>query len=250
MKFSLSVRQPVDQLQQADEISIRYNDINVLYDRLEEMPNKEYVVYIPKGTTPDWQELKAFGDRCRLTIAISDLADAERCKQFRLPFFWAYPIGSYFELKGLFHLGVSQVVLDGPLYFDVANVHKMYPGIKIRLFVNLCHSGELPYPTGEAGTYVRPEDIHLYEPYVHMCAFDTDTLSKERTLFEVYKKGEWNGNLNLLLHNLNFNVDNRAIPAEFGPARLQCRQNCMRTGTCHLCETAIKFSRAVDEHRR
>lgn len=55
----------------------------------------------------------------------------------------------------------------------------------------------------------------------------------------------WPGNLNILLTNLDSNVDNRGLPDEFGTVRIQCRQNCMRTGKCNFCETAANYVSAV-----
>ena len=70
---------------------------------------------------------------------------------------------------------------------------------------------------------------------------------KEETLLKIYKDDkQWPGNLNLILTNFGVNVDNRAIPEQFGEARTQCRQVCQRGGRCRLCYTAINFSKALD----
>ena len=72
-------------------------------------------------------------------------------------------------------------------------------------------------------------------------------LAVERVYVEVYNKQKWPGNLNLLLKNLNYNIDNRAIPEEFGAMRVRCGQRCMKNGTCHYCLNAFKFSTALRE---
>ena len=67
------------------------------------------------------------------------------------------------------------------------------------------------------------EDIEIYEKWVDVIEFLSDDLSKEATLFHVYKDQKtWPGNLNLLLTNLNYNIDNRAIPVEIGKIRANC----------------------------
>ena len=65
--------------------------------------------------------------------------------------------------------------------------------------------------------------------------------------FPIDQKKEWKGNLNLILTNLKYDVDNRGIPKEFAAARTQCRQNCQRGGACHFCYTSMNFSRALDK---
>jgi hypothetical protein len=71
-------------------------------------------------------------------------------------------------------------------------------------------------------------------------------LQREQILYHVYHdNGEWPGNLNLLLKNFNFNVDNRALPKEIDEFRANCGHRCMENGTCHFCETAIRFAEAI-----
>ena len=53
---------------------------------------------------------------------------------------------------------------------------------------------------------------------------------------------EWPGNLQLIIKNLNYNVDNRALPEDIGEKRMTCGQRCWRQGTCHFCVTAFMFA--------
>lgn len=219
-----------------------------MYDLIKDYPNKKFVIRIPRGADVIWDELRVFNDKCNLALAIEDLHIAKQCKHDRFKFFWAYPITSYYELQGILKLGVSEVLLGAPLYFDLTL--KELQDVKVRLIANLCYDDYIPREDGIKGTYVRPEDVKVYEPYVDTLEFRTDGLTQESTLLEIYKRGTWGGNLNRLLTNLNCDVDNRGIPDEFAPARIQCRQNCMRTGGCHFCETAIKFTKTLSKHKK
>lgn len=227
---------------------IDYIDVNILYDLVKIYPKKKFIVRIPRGENVDWGELKVFNTKIDLVLAIEDLHIAKQCKHDRFKFFWAYPITSYYELKGVLALGVSEVLLGAPLYFDLTLSD--LKDVKVRLVANLCYDDYIPRENGICGTYVRPEDVKTYEQYVNTLEFRTDGLTQEATLLEIYKRGTWGGNLNLLLTNLNCDVDNRVIPDEFAPARIQCRQSCMRTGGCHLCETSIKFSKTLNKHKK
>ncbi len=227
---------------------IDYIDVNIMYDLIKDYPNKKFVIRIPRGADVIWDELRVFNDKCNLTLAIEDLHITKQCKHDRFKFFWAYPITSYYELQGILKLGASEVLLGAPLYFDLTL--KELQDVKVRLIANLCYDDYIPRENGIYGTYVRPEDVATYEPYVDTLEFRTDGLTQEATLLEIYKRGTWGGNLNRLLTNLNCDVDNRAIPDEFAPARIQCRQNCMRTGGCHFCETAIKFTKTLSKYKK
>ena len=89
-----------------------------MYDLIKEYPNKKFVIRIPRGEEIDLAELRMFNDKCDLVLAVEDLHAAKQYKHDRLKFFWAYPITSYYELRGVLDLGVSEVLLGAPLYFD------------------------------------------------------------------------------------------------------------------------------------
>ena len=108
---------------------------------------------------------------------------------------------------------MSQILLDAPLYFNLPKVKKLCgENVEIRLCANKCLNNHLPHEHGICGTYIRPEDIDEYAKYVDHIEFNTETLSQELTLINIYQnKKEWPGNLNLLLNNLHANVDNRGL---------------------------------------
>ena len=147
----------------------------------------------------------------------------EVAKQYGYKAFWSYPVTSYWELRGLLDLGVCQVLLAAPLYFDLPQVKKACGEVEIRLVVNKCVNGYMKRKNGICGTYVRPEDVELYSEYVDHMEFDTDgNLQKEMALLRVYKEGHWPGNLNILLTYLGENVDNRGFDEDFAKNRLDC----------------------------
>lgn len=265
MKFSVSIRQKMPLLKQADEIFAWYNDKDGLYnfDGDPDLLNKEYVICIPKDLTNyygiraiDWTELKTLASKMILTLCLEDIErDAPKAKEYNIPFYWAYPVTTYEELNALSAAGVSQVLLGAPLYFDIPTAARL--NIPIRLIANYCQDSIFSQEqSGIRGTFIRPEDLQLYEPYVHMIEFSTnfatidERLNQEEGLFMIYKKGEWNGNLNLLLTNLNVNLDNRAIPPEFGSVRLKCNHKCALPGVhCNFCAVVQQFSSAINDLR-
>ena len=114
------------------------------------------------------------------------------------------------------------------------------------MVANLAYDSYIPRADGIKGFYIRPEDVEAYEKYISTIEFAIDDLSKEGTLLHVYKDNkEWPGNLNLLLTNLNFNIDNRSIPDNFAEVRMNCQQRCMRNKNCHFCDSAFLFGDQV-----
>ena len=250
MRYSLSARQPEELLQQADEIYLEYRDKGVLYDYIEKYSDKDICMLIPKDTEVDWEYLLAFKDKLKLTLMFEALTEATVV----FPWFWGYPVTTYFELDSLLALeGITQIMISGPLFFDLQTVYNkcQEKGVSIRLAPNLAYDAYIPRQNGIIGSYIRPEDMELYEPYVDICFFRFDTLAEERRLFNIYKNDKiWPGNLQFLIKNLNYPIDNRGIDKEFAERRLTCRQNCCRTGLCHYCESYFRLINTIDKHQK
>ena len=216
------------------------------YIKDDELKDKTFILELPKDIEDvQWELIEAYASESDFHLCLYDLRMVAACKMRNINFYWAYPITSFYELNGILALGPSYVFLNAPLSFDLEKVRKL-TDVPVRLCANLAYDAYIPRANGIYGTWIRPEDIKVYEPYVATVEFITEELKKEATLLHVYKdNGYWPGNLNLLFTNFNVNVDNRAIPKELGKARTTCGQRCQSGGRCHFCETGINFSNAI-----
>ena len=248
MKYAVSGRQPKSLLKQVDEIKMMYQDREKLIDYVEELNDKTFILEIPKeimSESIEWDLYKAYSEKVNFILCINNLQLAKECKEKGIKFYWAYPVFSWYEFQGLIALEPCYITLGAPLSFNLEKVKKK-TNIPLRLCPNLAYDAYIPRENGLYGTWVRPEDIPTYEKYIDVCDFVTDELSKEAVLLHTYKENKaWPGNLYLLLTNFNIHVDNRALPDELGEMRANCGQRCMENGTCHFCETAIKFATAI-----
>lgn len=253
MKYCVSIRQKPAVLRQADEFFVLYKDFDGIYnfDSDPEFFNKKFIIQIPYYSTEEikWDELAAVAKRLNIVAAVEDIqTQAQLCNDRGIPFYWNYPITSYDEVHGAISSGVCELKLGAPLFFDLERAASL--GMPIRLAANICHSNLFPNATGFSGTYIRPEDVKYYEPYVKTLEFVTDNLHQEEGLLRVYKNGIWNGNLNLLLTNLNWDIDNRALPDDFGFIRTTCRQRCLEPGkACTFCSSIFNFADSINRHR-
>ena len=248
MKYCLSGRQPLSALRQADEIKMKFQDIDRIIDYIKDFPDKTIIYEIPKDTiNVDWKLLETYASQARVLVALHDLRLIPKCAEHNLQYYWAYPITSYYELRSILVLNPCYIFLGAPLCFDLEQI-KNITDIPVRLCPNVAYDAYIPRADGICGQWVRPEDVKIYDAYVEAMEFITDNLEKERTLLHIYKdNAEWPGNLNLLLTNLNVNVDNRALPEEMGKIRTTCGQRCMRNGACHYCFSAFRFAEALKQ---
>lgn len=248
MKYCVSGRQSISVIAAADEIKMKYQDRNRAIDYITNFPDKTIIIEIPKDTIDvDWQLLQKYNEICTLVLCLYDLKDVAKCVNYNIKFYWAYPITSYYELKGILDLNPYYILLGAPLSFEVETIHNK-TNAYIRLIANVAYNAYIPRENGVCGAWIRPEDVIYYEPYVNALEFDGVDLTAEKTLLHIYKDNkEWPGDLNFLIKNLNYNVDNRALPDGFGSVRIRCGQRCMKNNICHYCESAFKYARIIQE---
>lgn len=243
IKYTVSGLQGFGILQNADEIRLQYKDHKYLIDLVKRYEGKSFIIRIPIGTEVDWETLKSYGQITDVTLALEDLHMIKFAQENMLKYYWAYPVTTWYELRSMITLGVDQILVGAPLFFEIGKVHAKFNNL--RIVAN--NAQENPATPGSHinGPYVRPEDVKYYEPYVQHIEFFCDKLTEEAQLLEIYKEGKWEGNLNFLVRNLNANVTNRLIPEEFGQFRTKCGQRCMSSGTCHYCETTFNMVNAA-----
>ena len=259
MKFMVSSRHPLGILKDMEEIKVNYIDIERLRDFVSDdwTCAAEVNIYIPRDQIIDWNVIEAYKEILNLTLAVEDTDIIQECKDRGFKVFWSYPASTYWELRGLLDLGVNEVLLDAPLYFDLQNVKNICGDVEIRIQVNKCYNNYMKRKNGICGTYVRPEDVEIYAEYVSHMEFVTDSLETEHTLYKIYaQQKHWPGNLNLLLTGLGLSVDNRGFeiipnvgddPKAFAHRRIKCGQKCQnKPYSCHYCEETFRFIRTLD----
>ena len=222
------------------------------------------VLYIPNDIKTEdiaWEAIHPYDEVMNITVAIENANAIPIVQEQGYPVYWAFPATSYWELRGLLALGVAQILVDAPLFFDLPKVKSICGSVKLRVVVNKCYNNYMPRLNGICGTYVRPEDVDYYSTYVDHMEFDTDNdLKKERILWKIYSEDKnWPGNLNLLLSGLGANIDNRGLnalptiadekPTTFAEMRIGCGQRCQSTQNCHFCESIFRLVNTIDKNK-
>ena len=139
MKYCVTGRQPLSTLQQADEIKMQFEDIDRIIDYIKDFPDKTIIYEIPKNTiNVDWKLLETYASQITLIVALQDLRLIPKCVEYNLKYYWAYPITSYYELRGILDLNPSYLFLGAPLTFDLKNIHNI-TSIPIRMCPNVAY---------------------------------------------------------------------------------------------------------------
>jgi len=106
------------------------------------------------------------------------------------------------------------------------------------------------WPTVMQATWIRPEDLHRYAPYIDVAKLATRMHPAPWAVLDAYASGHWQGNL-LDLFEPGFAalfepriVENARIPAGWFDAVLACDQQCHR---CDVCAKALNAALAEGE---
>ncbi|MBQ7730722.1 MAG: hypothetical protein IJT68_02665 [Lentisphaeria bacterium] len=106
-------------------------------------------------------------------------------------------------------------------------------------------------------TWIRPEDIHVFEPELETIKLSTREANFPLEIAEAYVSGSYDGNLLRLMdpyHGLGFRpnrVDNKSFPADWVTSGIagKCAENCTHCGKCEqILEQVLKYD--IDPHGR
>ena len=241
MKYCLRSRQEAVYLNKADEIKVDFRDRRSIPDLTEKYPEKKIILMCYKDEIIDWSDVHTWNVLCRgnLIMCLSSVDDVQGCKDEDVPFYFGYPIKTFFELNSLKDMGVCYVRLGEPLFFELDKVRRF--GIPVRAVPNVAYVDMFPHADGVCGTWIRPEDTDVYEDYVEVFEFeDSNDIKKEQALFRIYAEQRiWPGDLNMLITNFNYPGVNRMILPDIAPRRTNCGQRCQSGGACKICYRAV-----------
>ena len=246
MHYCLSSQVSEEYLKKVDEIKINYNQLDTILDLFEINPNATFILKITSKedkTSIRWQEIERYNTMTQNKVVIEtdsfDIMDA--CKALNIQFFYAIPINSFYELQALAEYGCCDVRIDAPLthMLDKLSVYD----ITIRMCPNVAYYGYIPRENGVIGSWVRPEDVELYEDFVDVFEFEDCDKKKEEALYRVYNETKsWIGELNKLITNFNYQGINHKISKDLTLCRMFCGQKCTQGIKCNLCERFFNLS--------
>lgn len=247
MKYCLSSRQKHEYLVKADEIRVEYRDRDIIYDFSQKYPEATFILVMPFNPeiAIDWNEIEKYKtvSQNKLILCLNAISrDAQECRARDLKFYWGFPVGTFYELQALKKLGVCYAKLAAPAFFKMEAVKKI--GVPVRATPNVAHQGYLPLGDGVCGTWIRPEDLDLYEEYVETIEFEDADLKKEQALYRIYHDEKaWPGEMSMLISNFTQPGLNRLIsPGDLTSRRLNCGQRCQEGGACRLCHRTIALA--------
>ena len=250
MKICLNAQCRQEYLTKADEIKIRLKDLYKLIDYIDNYPNATFILYtrnIPEDTELTWKEIEQANKLCKgqFIFAATTIQSIHECIARGIKFYLDKPITTYEELYWLKKSRAEYILIEAPLFFDLENVKSICGNdCLLRIAPNIAYyANDIPRENGLQGSWIRPEDIDLYEGLIDTIEFEDCNARKEEALFCIYKEDKkWLGDIDILITNLNKSIIGKYIPKAFTKNRLNCRQKCFNGSLCDSCYRAAVLS--------
>lgn len=255
MIFSLSYLSPYKE--EAMEISCPYNQLGVLFKFIQEHPNKRY--RITTEEVKEVENLEKLIEQVKLvkevtpyyTVCCDSMSIFQAVKDAGLNAYVHLGVTDWDTYVELVNSGVSDIIIDGPLGFQVDNIKKFKENIAIRVHPNFS-STRITHAEHANFFFIRPEDLPLYEDMIDIIEFAAVNPVQEATLYEIYKRGFYNFELKNLIPQLNHTINNTFIRPDFCQHRLNCGQRCKVPDgrACKMCDTELRISSKVIDYFR
>ena len=240
MKYCLSSRQSHEYLCIADEIKVEWRDRDSIFDLIEKYPNATINLrryYSDIDSPIDWTQINQFKilAQGRFVLGLSSVEEMNIAHDREVPFYYLAAIRTFQELRDVIAVGVCRVRLGAPLFFQMDKVKRIC-SLPIYAIANMASNDSVfERPNGVLGTWIRPEDVDLYQDgYISIIEF-IGNHEQEQACYRIYHQRKWPGELGLVVQDLNYPCVNRMVPPELAQARLNCGQRCLENGSCHLC---------------
>jgi len=180
------------------------------------------------------------------TVSTKAFSQLREMLHRNIPAYLDFPVTDWETFSNLADWGVTDILIDGPLGFQMEQLSKRKENIKIRVRPHASVNASLSMDDNENSFFIRPEDIDTYSPFVDIIEIFCENKETEETVFNIYKRKSFNSDLSLLIKQLNYSVNNPLIMPDFVQYRLNCGQVCKRSpGRCQMCKNVLDMTNFV-----
>ena len=223
-----------------------------------------YIAKIFKTLYPDIEVRASVNMRLRNTLALEYLAPLYdsyyicRDVQRDLPTFHAMAAWCRDHGKKLCLLANSGCLRNCPwqVFHETMLSHKFSDSmhemmnLNLELVCNRIISQKKRWADFLRCTWIRPEDIHVFEPELETIKLSTREAKYPLEIVEAYVNGSYDGNLVRLMDPIHafgfrpYRIDNKSFPADWVTSGIagKCAENCTHCGKCEqLLTTLLKY---------
>ena len=259
MKYCIPFFVGMNSIKEIDEIIIKYkeNRYDTLIDFLKERFYVRVIVNMLERTLTekDIEFFAALAEKgeYNFSLLLSYHANKDlipQLKETKIRYFFQEYCAEWGAVAAFIEMGVSDIYVVNDLGFELRKVSEFAHsvGVKVRAFPNVAQE---MYPSTDPITrfFIRPEDIHLYEPYIDVCEIFGDAGITEN-IYYIYKDGKWVGAINGLISNVEEDCVNTFLLENFAFPRINCGRKCKKGKDCNFCMKKVKIAKGIDRIRQ
>ena len=214
--------------------------------KLDTLPENQIAIVLPNLLT-----LKTdINDRLVVMINLAQEKFIDVLTEYNIKFMFSNYARTKEGFFAMAEAGACSIYVVEELAFNLKDLQyiREHFNTGIRIFPDIAQStkGSGKYINPLTKFFIRPEDLELYEDLIDVCEFYHlgDQLS---VIYEIYRQGQWLGNLSDIILSLDMDIENTTIAPHFGKMRVNCNKCCL-CGRCFICteiaELAEKFKEA------
>lgn len=229
-----------------DEIRCESNQIGLIYDYLKEHRTTRVNIILQDKDIENRidDQLKYVRQVAPdYTIACSSIAQLREMLKRKYNAYLNFPVSDWETFVNLQDWKVSDILIDGPIGFEMKNLQAKKGDTKVRVCPNFSPNAALSVGNNEDSFYILPENLKDYEPYIDICEIYDKDKDRERTLYNIYKRGTYIGDVNTLIPQIKVKHQNPVLVTTLIEGRLNCGQKCKTTTKhCAVCSKSFKLS--------
>lgn len=249
VRMLYSVNYKSGRKEEADEIRCPVNKLGYIFKFIKDHPDKRYNISFKIDTE---QEEKIVQQITLLrqvtqnyTIQCSSISTFRKLKGHGFNTYLAFPATDWETYQGMRESEVTDILIDGPLGFQVEKLAMSKGDIKIRALPNSSPNSALSADSASF-FFIRPEDQRLYSSALDIIELNDSFQEREDALFDIYKREKFDYELNKVVTNLPYDVNNHFFNEEFVKHRLNCAQRCkIPNHSCHLCDNYLRVTKGT-----
>lgn len=230
-------------IKSAGEVQCPYNQLGTIIKFIRENPDKRYNIIIPDDLTRvgldkviEQVDLIKPIIEDNYTIQCGNILQLKDLLSMNYNAYLRFPVSDWETFQNLRELQVSDIYIDGPLCFQSEAIMKGKGNTKIRVSPTISPNATITENRKPSSFFIRPEDLNLYS-YIDVIDFKEKTQDQEDVLYQIYNRGSFNYDINLLIKGLPAR-NNLMFRKDFAERRINCGQKCNIPGyNCHYCET-------------
>ncbi len=235
-----------------DELCCDSNQLGLVIEYIKNHPNVRVNILLIQKDLNDKleQQLSILGKvTTNYTVACSTFVELRKLLSKSIPAYLNFPITDWETFSALIDLGVSDILIDGPLGFQMDTINSKKENTLIRVRPNESPNAAICLEDNENTFFIRPEDLEVYNPFIDICEIFSDNKEKEMVLYNIYKRKSFNGDLSILVPQLKISIQNPLITKNFAKSRLNCGQKCKSGKTnCQRCSKILHFTNLVNSY--